>query len=299
LENQFCSENWARPIATVPVGSQSRPLQLLFEPRPPPAPLFCRPPALRPNYASCRSNRATYLPASTCSTCSRCSCALPCTLIHCCTPSMIRSHLLLSPRLASAPSSPLPHPPSATSSPTGVPRKKSRIETLCTTDWSYHPHRRSSGALSSSDLRRPPPSSFADAAFLSGATSGHRRAPPPPQRPPPELTAAPRPPSWHPPPLLWPAVADSPPSTCFAASHHGEPLRCLCPKSGPPPSWLAPWHLLPRPLAAGRPDSVDESRASGEWGGSPISSQAERTKWARPLSLGWAERHRGHSPLQQ
>jgi hypothetical protein len=41
----------------------------------------------------------------------------------------------------------------------------------------------------------------------------------------------------------------APPRAC-----HGEPLRCLCPKSGPSPLGLAPWHLLPHPLAAGRPD---------------------------------------------
>jgi hypothetical protein len=60
-------------------------------------------------------------------------------------------------------------------------------------------------------------------------------------------------------------------------AHHGEPLRRLCPKSGPSPPWRAPWHLLPWPLAAGRPD---KPRASGEWVSSPVSAErAERPKW--------------------
>jgi hypothetical protein len=46
----------------------------------------------------------------------------------------------------------------------------------------------------------------------------------------------------------------------------GEPLRCLCPKLGPSLPGLPPRHLLPRPLAAGRPDSAGEPRAGGEWG---------------------------------
>jgi hypothetical protein len=82
-------------------------------------------------------------------------------------------------------------------------------------------------------------------------------------------------------------------------AHHSEPLRYLCPKSGPPPLGPAPWHLLPRPLTTGRLDSTGEPHVGGEWGDSPVSPWAERPKWARPLSLGWAERQRGCSPLQQ
>jgi hypothetical protein len=55
--------------------------------------------------------------------------------------------------------------------------------------------------------------------------------------------------------------------TSLPRDRHGEPLRCLCPKSGPSPPGLAPWHLLPRPLATGRPDSAGEPRVSGELGG--------------------------------
>jgi hypothetical protein len=68
FQNQFCSENWARPIATVPVGSQSRPCQLLSEPRPLPAPLFAG--CQRCVSTAPAPTRATCLPASTRSACS-------------------------------------------------------------------------------------------------------------------------------------------------------------------------------------------------------------------------------------
>jgi hypothetical protein len=53
---------------------------------------------------------------------------------------------------------------------------------------------------------------------------------------------------------------------------HGEPLCRLCLKSKPSPPGLAPWHLLPRPLTVGRPDSAGKPRAGEEWGSSPVSS---------------------------
>jgi hypothetical protein len=62
-------------------------------------------------------------------------------------------------------------------------------------------------------------------------------------------------------------------------ARHGEPLCYLCPKSGPSLPGLAPWHLLPRPLTASRPDSIDEPRAGGEWG--------------TPLFRPWAKRPHG------
>jgi hypothetical protein len=65
-------------------------------------------------------------------------------------------------------------------------------------------------------------------------------------------------------------------------AHHGEPLCCLCTKSGPSPPRLAPWHLLQRPLAAGRPNLVPGRKAQV--------GQAAFT--------GWAKRHSGCSPLQ-
>jgi hypothetical protein len=70
-------------------------------------------------------------------------------------------------------------------------------------------------------------------------------------------------------------------------AHHSEPLRCLCPKLGPSPLGLAPWHLLLQPLIADRSDSSDEPHAREEWGGgAPLfhpgpkgSSRAGRFHW--------------------
>jgi hypothetical protein len=56
------------------------------------------------------------------------------------------------------------------------------------------------------------------AAFPLSATSGHRCAPPSLQRRPPELTTAPRTPIRRSPPLLWLAIASSPPPTYVATA---------------------------------------------------------------------------------
>jgi hypothetical protein len=90
-------------------------------------------------------------------------------------------------------------------------------------------------------------------------------------------------PSQRPPPLLWPAIADSPPPTCFATTS--------------PPRW-AP--LLPMPqigtltsgassLAPSSPAthrwSASEPRDGGEWGTSPVSAErAKRPKLSKLFS---------------
>jgi hypothetical protein len=80
---------------------------------------------------------------------------------------------------------------------------------------------------------------------------------------------------------------------------HGEPLLHLCPKSEPSPPGLAPRHLLPQPLAAGRLDLAGEPRASEEWGELPCFIPGLKAQVGRAAFTGWAKCHGGRSPLQQ
>jgi hypothetical protein len=82
-------------------------------------------------------------------------------------------------------------------------------------------------------------------------------------------------------------------------AHHDEPLCCICPKLEPSPLGLAPWHLLPQPLAAGWSDSADEPRAGEEWGELPCFIPGRKAQVGQATFTGWAKRHRGHNPLQQ
>jgi hypothetical protein len=146
---------------------------------------------------------------------------------------------------------------------------------------------------------RPPPS-VVEAAFPSSATSGHRRAPPSAQQPPVELTAAPRTLSRCPPPLLRPALAGSPPPTCFATMSPPRlaPLAPM-PQIRPSPLGLAPWHLLSRPLTAGWLDSIGEPHAGGEWGELPCFISGRKDQVGQAAFTGLAKCHSGCSPLQQ
>jgi hypothetical protein len=139
---QFHFETGLRPHQ-LRLGRPTRPVSIArawasFRPRADADRQRCVPtaPAVTPTCATC-------LPASTRSACNHHPCAPPCTLIRCCSPSTIRSRLLLSARLASAHSSPLPcrHCTAAPKDP------------LATTPWA--PHHRRAGAPNLGASQRP------------------------------------------------------------------------------------------------------------------------------------------------
>jgi hypothetical protein len=109
------------------------------------------------------------------------------------------------------------------------------------------------------------------------------------------------------PPSTSSPTARTPPRTPTSACRRSPPPQRSLPvrstplfgrQTGPSPHRLAPRPLHRRPPAAHLSDFTGNSPVPTGEKASPILSQAERLRWARPLRSGWAEHCRG-SPNEQ